>query len=435
MSVTRGKAILSFSSLALLLGALTPVPALARDQIRIVGSSTVYPFTTRVAEEFGKTTKFKTPVIESTGTGGGFKLFCGGVGVDTPDITNASRAIKKSEIETCVTNGVTEITEVKIGYDGIVLANSKAAPKLDITLEQLYLALAKDIPDGAGGFKPNPYTKWSEINPSLPDAKIEVLGPPPTSGTRDAFAELAMEGGCNQIPAIAALKKTDETKHKAVCQGIREDGAYIEAGENDVLIVRKLEANPNAFGIFGYSFLDQNQDKIQGSKINGRRGHLRQYRLRHKYPIARSLFFYVKKAHVGAIPGHQGVRCRVRQRQGLRAGGYLADKGLIAMPEAERAAVRAGAKNLAPGKMLSAYGGNAATASAGARPTMSSDRRDYVFPTALVFFILVLALSAAGRGKTRALAAGGPDRFRCPDTTDTTSPSGARCRRWRSRGG
>ena len=318
----------------------------ARDQIRIVGSSTVYPFSTRVAEEFGKTTKFKTPVIESTGTGGGFKLFCSGVGIDTPDIANSSRAIKKSEIESCVTNGVTELTEVKIGFDGIVLANSKAAPRMEITLEQLYLALAKDIPDGSGGFKPNSYSKWSEISPALPDTKIEVLGPPPTSGTRDAFVELAMEGGCNQIPAIADLKKSDEKKHKAVCQGIREDGAFIEAGENDVLIVRKLEANSNAFGIFGYSFLDQNQDKIQGSKINGIEDNYDNI-ASGKYPIARSLYFYVKKAHVAAVPGIKEFVAEFVSDKAFGPEGYLADKGLIALPDAERAAVRKQALSLA----------------------------------------------------------------------------------------
>src|SRR5512147_413134 len=289
-------------TMAVLATVLVAGTAQARDQIRIVGSSTVYPFSTRVAEEFGRTTSFKTPVIESTGTGGGFKLFCEGVGVDTSDISNASRAIKKSEVETCAKNGVTEITEVKIGYDGIVLANSKAAPRMSITLEQLYLALAKDVPDGKGGFKSNPNEAWSDVDPSLPKAKIEVLGPPPTSGTRDAFAELAMEGGCNKIPALAELKKTDEAKHRAVCQAIREDGAYIEAGENDVLIVRKLEANKNAFGIFGYSFLEQNQDKIQGSKINGVEDDYENI-ASGKYPIARSLYFYVKKGHVGQIPG------------------------------------------------------------------------------------------------------------------------------------
>jgi phosphate transport system substrate-binding protein len=325
-----GKSLTAVLATVLMAGA-----AQARDQIRIVGSSTVYPFSTRVAEEFGRTTSFKTPVIESTGTGGGFKLFCEGVGVDTADISNASRAIKKSEVETCAKNGVTEITEVKIGYDGIVLANSKASPRMSITLEQLYLALAKDVPDGKGGFKPNPNKKWSEVDPSLPKTNIEVLGPPPTSGTRDAFAELAMEGGCDKIPALAELKKTDEAKHKAVCQAVREDGAYIEAGENDVLIVRKLEANKNAFGIFGYSFLEQNEDKIQGSLINGVADDYDDISSG-KYPISRSLYFYVKKAHVGVVPGIREFIAEFTSDKAWGPDGYLADKGLIALPEAER---------------------------------------------------------------------------------------------------
>lgn len=307
----------------------------ARDQIRIVGSSTVYPFSTRVAEEFGRTTGFNTPIIESTGTGGGFKLFCSGIGTDTPDISNASRAIKDSEVEACNKAGVEGITEVKVGYDGIVLANSREAEQIDITLEQLYRALAKDLPDGEGGFEPNPNQKWSDIDPSLPDYRIEVLGPPPTSGTRDAFAELAMEGGCEKIEAIAALEDTDEDKYKAVCHGIREDGAYVEAGENDVLIVRKLEANPNAFGIFGYSFLEQNMDKIQGNKINGVADTYENISSG-EYPISRSLYIYVKKPHVGVIPGLQEFVAEFTSEKAAGPEGYLADKGLIALPDEMR---------------------------------------------------------------------------------------------------
>lgn len=317
----------------------------ARDQIRVVGSSTVYPFTTRVAEEFGRTTKFPTPIIESTGTGGGFKLFCSGVGVDTPDISNASRAIKKSEVESCTKAGVTGVTEIKIGYDGIVLANSKKSEQMDITLEQLYRALAKDLPDGKGGFAPNPYKTWSEVAPSLPNSRIEVLGPPPTSGTRDAFVELALEGGCKKIDAIAALEKTDPDKFKAVCHGIREDGAYVEAGENDVLIVRKLEANPAAFGVFGYSFLEQNQDKIQGSKINGVADTYENISSG-DYPISRSLFIYVKKPHVGVIPGLQEFVVEFASDKASGPEGYLADKGLIALPDEEREKVQKVAKEL-----------------------------------------------------------------------------------------
>ncbi|MCP4330447.1 MAG: hypothetical protein GY791_18650 [Alphaproteobacteria bacterium] len=215
----------------------------ARDQIRIVGSSTVFPFSTAVAERFGRTSGFKTPVVESTGSGGGLKLFCSGVGTQHPDMTNASRKIKDSEIESCAKNGVTDITEVKIGFDGIVLANAKSTPQMTVTLQQLWQALAKDVPDADGNLAPNPYKTWGEIDPALPAHKIEVLGPPPTSGTRDAFVELAMEGGCKTFGSIAALKKSDKNQYKAVCHTIREDGAYVEAGENDNLIVQKLEGD------------------------------------------------------------------------------------------------------------------------------------------------------------------------------------------------
>ena len=250
-------------ALAVLAAVAVTGTAEARDQIRIVGSSTVYPFTTVVAEQFGKTAKFKTPVIESTGTGGGFKLFCSGVGVEHPDVTNASRAIKKSEFDDCKKNGVTDITEVKIGYDGIVVANSKAAPQTKLTREQIFLALSKNVVVD-GKMVANPYQKWSDIEKSLPDIKIEVLGPPPTSGTRDAFVELVMDEGCKKVKGAKEAGLTGKA-----CGAIREDGGYVEAGENDVLIVRKLEANKNAFGVFGYSFLDQNADKIQGSAIDG----------------------------------------------------------------------------------------------------------------------------------------------------------------------
>ena len=319
--------------------------AQARDQIRIVGSSTVYPFATTVAEQFGKTTKFKTQVIESTGSGGGFKLFCRGVDVDTPDITNASRAIKSSEIETCKKNGVNAVTQVKIGFDGIVVANSKAAPQMIITREQLFLALAKDIPDGKGGFKTNDNMKWSDVDPSLPDVKIEVLGPPPTSGTRDAFTELVLEEGCDHFPEIKALKKTDKKKYKAVCQAVREDGGYVEAGENDVLIVRKLEANPDAFGIFGFSFLDQNTDKIQGSQVDGVTPTFEAI-ADGSYPVSRPLFFYVKKAHVGVIPGMQEYVDEFTSDKAFGPDGYLVDKGLIPLPDAERAKVQKEAREL-----------------------------------------------------------------------------------------
>jgi len=339
----------SLVAAAVVLTASFSAQAFARDTISIVGSSTVFPFSTAVAENFGRSGKFKTPKVESTGTGGGMKLFCAGVGVDFPDITNASRAMKASEFDTCQANGVKEIVEVKIGFDGIAIANSKATKQFDLSLKDVWLALAKNVPDPKGGdaLVANPYKTWKEVNPALPDAKIEVMGPPPTSGTRDAFVELAMEGGCNAFPSIKEMKKTDEKKHQAVCQGIREDGIYIEAGENDNLIVQKLIANPNALGIFGYSYLEQNTNKIQGSKINGVVPTYDSIASA-KYPVSRALYFYVKKAHVGTIPGIAEYVAEFTNDKAWGEEGYLADKGLIALPKDERAKVAAAAKAMTP---------------------------------------------------------------------------------------
>lgn len=319
------------ATVAILLALATP-PALAREQINIVGSSTVFPFSTTVAERFGKSTDFKTPIVESTGSGGGLKLFCAGVGENTPDIANASRRIKASEVRLCAENGVTEIVEAMIGFDGIVIANSVQAAQIEITLRDLYLALARDVPAGDGTSQPNPYTTWKQLNPSLPDIRIEVLGPPPTSGTRDAFAELAMEGGCKTFDWIKALKKTDKAAYKSLCHTIREDGAYIEAGENDNLIVQKLRANPAAFGIFGYSFLEQNADVVQGAIVNGVAPEFEEI-ADGNYPIARSLFFYVKKAHVGLIPGLAEFLAEFTAPDTWGEDGYLADKGLIPLSD------------------------------------------------------------------------------------------------------
>ena len=321
--------------------------AQARDQIRIVGSSTVFPFSTAVAEQFGRTSGFKTPVVESTGSGGGLKLFCSGVGTQHPDMTNASRAIKDSEVETCASNGVNDITEVKIGYDGIVMANAKSAPRMNVTLQQVWLALAKDVPNADGDMVPNPNQKWSDIDPSLPDVKIEVLGPPPTSGTRDAFAELALEGGCKTFDDIKAMKKSDKNKYKEVCHTVREDGAYVEAGENDNLIVQKLEANPNAFGVFGFSFLDQNSDKMQGSVVDGVEPTFEEISAQN-YPVSRSLYFYVKNAHAPVIPGMKEFVAEFTSEKAWGPDGYLADKGLIPLPDDERGAVAEAANSLAP---------------------------------------------------------------------------------------
>ncbi len=311
--------------------------ARARDYISIVGSSTVYPFATVVAERFGKTTPYKTPKIESTGSGGGLKLFCAGVGVEHPDITNASRRIKKSELDQCRRNGVEEIVEVKIGYDGIVLANSKKAQPLKLSRKDIFLALAKGVPDPKGGEKliPNPYRTWKDVNNSLPNRKIEVLGPPPTSGTRDAFVELAMETGAKKFDWIKAMKDKDENRFRAICHTIREDGAYIEGGENDNLIVQKLQANPNAVGIFGFSFLDQNTDKIQGSYVDGVQPEFEAI-ASGEYAVSRPLFFYVKKAHVDAIPGIKPYLQEFTSEKAWGPDGYLAEKGMIPMPDKER---------------------------------------------------------------------------------------------------
>lgn len=305
----------------------------ARDQIRIVGSSTVFPFASKVVEQFGKTTSFKTPVIESTGSGGGFKLFCAGVGVDHPDITNASRAIKSSEVETCAKNGVNKITEITIGYDGIVVADSKKGPEFGVSRKELYLALAKSVPDPKGGDKliPNPYKTWKDINPALPANEIEVLGPPPTSGTRDAFTELVMDVGCEQFGFIKEMAKSDPKAFKAACQAIREDGAYIEAGENDTLIVNKLVENPKALGIFGYSFLDQNADKIKGATIDGVKPTFENI-ASSKYPVSRPLFFYVKGEHVGVIPGIKEYVAEFTSEAAIGPDGYLPQIGLIPLP-------------------------------------------------------------------------------------------------------
>jgi len=322
----------------------------ARDYISIVGSSTVYPFATVVAEQFGKTTRFKTPKIESTGSGGGLKLFCAGVGVEHPDITNASRAIKKSEVETCAQNGIKDIVEVKIGYDGIVMANSKKSSPVQLSPKDIFLALAKEVPspDGAEGkLVENPYKTWKDVNPELPGAKIEVLGPPPTSGTRDAFVELAMEGGAKKIEWLAAMRKEDKKAFKAVAHTIREDGAYVEAGENDNLIVQKLDANPDAFGIFGFSFLDQNSDKVQGAPVDGVEPTFDAIAAG-DYPVSRPLFFYVKKAHVESIPGIREYLSEFTSEKAWGAEGYLSEKGLIPMPDDERKAMADSVRALTP---------------------------------------------------------------------------------------
>jgi phosphate transport system substrate-binding protein len=324
----------------------TTVAQSARDYISVVGSSTVYPFSTVVAERFGKSTSFKTPKIESTGTGGGMKLFCAGIGVEHPDITNASRRIKKSEIEKCAENGVSDILEIKIGYDGIVFASSTKSKPVWLTRKQLFTALGKQIPDANGKLIDNPNTTWSQIAPNLPNIKIEVLGPPPTSGTRDAFVEMVMEVGCADYPSLKALKKTDKKQFAAVCHSVREDGAYVEAGENDNLIVQKLDANPAAFGIFGFSFLDQNTDKLQGNPVE-KVSPTFEAIADGSYPVSRPLYLYVKSAHVPVIPGMKEFLAEVTNDKAWGEEGYLADKGMIPMPKAERGKFAADSVKLA----------------------------------------------------------------------------------------
>ena len=314
MSFTFNKLLVSAGVMAVAMQAGT---AVARDQIQVVGSSTVYPFSTIVAERFGNRGKFKTPVIESTGTGGGMKLFCQGVGANTADVSNASRAMKASEWENCQKNGVTEIIEVAFGNDGIAFANDKKGPKLNLTREQLWLALAEKGP------KPE---KWNEIDASLPDARISVLVPPPTSGTRDAWNSLVMKKGCP-----AAVKSAD----KKSCEILREDGAAIEAGENDALIVQKLEANPSAFGIFGYSYLENNRDRIQAAAIEGVEIDIDTIQ-DYSYPISRPLFFYVKKAHIGAVPGLQEFLEEFTTEDAIGDDGYLLDAGLVPLSDVKR---------------------------------------------------------------------------------------------------
>lgn len=347
-----------------LVAAMAATPVMARDQISIVGSSTVFPFSTTVADRFGKKTKFKTPKVISTGSGGGMKLFCKGSGIDTPDITNASRRMKAKEWAKCQANGVKKITEVVIGYDGIVLANAKAAPIFELTRQQIYQAVAAMVPGKDGKLVANPYKSWSDIDPSLPASKIEVFGPPPTSGTRDAFEEIAMGKGAQKfkwlkelrgmkkgdpkiaefakkydIPAVFLMKKGKSTKgkniFKKIAYHIREDGHFIEAGENDNAIVGQLEANTKAVGVFGFSYLDQNKARIKGAQVNGKMPTFEKI-ASGEYPISRSLYFYVKNSHVGAVPGIKEFVAEFMSDDATSEEGYCIDKGLIPLPDAER---------------------------------------------------------------------------------------------------
>ncbi|QCI69045.1 phosphate ABC transporter substrate-binding protein [Phreatobacter stygius] len=315
----------------------TPAGAQSRDRIQVTGSSTVFPFTAAVAERFGQK-HGKAPIVEATGTGGGMRLFCGGVGSHTPDVVNASRRMTPSEFDACRRNGVTPI-EVRVGFDGIVIANSRATGGMQITLEQLYMALAAEVPNAQGQLVANPHRSWSDISPNLPAQKIEVLGPPPTSGTRDALNERGLLEGCKE-----AQRRLDVRIDARACQQVRADGAYVEAGENDNIIVQRLQANTGAFGIFGYSFMEENQDKIQSARIDGVEGTVDTI-ASGRYPLARSLFIYVKRDHIGVIPGLQAFVDEYVSEAAMGEDGYLERKGLVPLQRAEREAVARAARS------------------------------------------------------------------------------------------
>jgi len=323
------KSSLTLAAIAVCLGAS---PALAREQIRVVGSSTVFPFITAAAEQFGQAGSFKTPIVESTGTGGGLKLFCEGVGADTPDIANASRPITDSEKASCTKNGIANITEIPIGYDGIVIAASKTSPTLNLTREQIFLALARQVPKD-GKLIANPYTRWKEINAALANEPIEVYGPPPTSGTRDAFVELAMESVCKEMPEFKAAYADEKERGKA-CKAIREDGKYVDSGEDDNVIVQKLKSNSHALGVFGYSYLAENASSIQGMKVDNVMPTMSAIS-DSSYKLSRKLYIYVKNDHLEKIPGLAEFVKEIASSGAMGSDGYMAAKGMIPLHKDE----------------------------------------------------------------------------------------------------
>ena len=328
---------------ALMIAVSLPGVAEARSQMRAVGSSTVYPFSKAVAERVARANpRLGTPIIESTGTGAGFKLFCAGVGARFPDVSNASRRIKASEAKQCSANGVKQITEIQIGVDGLAVATAKSGPLSALTQRDIYLAIAK-TPFG----KANKAKTWKDVNAKLPAIPIRVYGPPTTSGTRDSLHELILTPPCEANPSMAALKKSDEAKFKAICTGIRGDGAYIEAGENDNLIVQKLASNPNTIGFFGYSFLEENTGRLKGIAINGVAPNYQSI-ASFKYPGARPLYIYVKNAHAKAIPAIRAVVAEFTKESAIGPKGYLVQHGLIASPGNIRAKSQIAARNLVP---------------------------------------------------------------------------------------
>lgn len=333
---------LSKITIALLAASALTISLSARDQIKIVGSSTVYPFSSSVAEEFGATTKNPTPVVESTGTGGGMKLFCASSDMNSPDITNASRRMKADELKLCETNGVTDITEALIGFDGIAIAQSKANEPFNVTKKQLLLAVAAEVPSADGKtLVANPYKKWSDIDASLPNREITIYGPPKSSGTRDAFEEMVLKAQTEKMDVYTNLYKEDKEKNKAYKEysKIRTDGVYVESGENDNLIVSKLDKNRAAIGVFGYSFLTENDDKIQGANVDGV-APTPETVSNGKYPISRSLFFYVKNAHAAEIKSMDAYVNLFMSEKMIGDKGILGEIGLIPLPQKEREAAR-----------------------------------------------------------------------------------------------
>jgi phosphate transport system substrate-binding protein len=319
--------------------------AQTRDQVRVVGSSTVFPYSQAAAEEFSKKSGKRAPVVESTGTGGGMKIFCQGIGPDHADMTGASRAMKKSEYEQCAKNGVTDITELQIGFDGLSIAISrKNKADWNLTEREIFLALAAEVPDASGKkLIPNPNKTWNQVNPKLPNAPITVFGPPPTSGTRDAFVELAMHDGCDTFPMLKELKKSDSKAWNTACSRMRQDGPFIEAGENDNLIVQRLNSDPNALGIFGYSFLYENQDTLKAVKVEGIEPNFDTI-ADNSYDIARPIFVYVKNAHRNVIPGLPEFIAEYVSDDALGARGYQAERGLTVLSEKKLKEVQEAAK-------------------------------------------------------------------------------------------
>ena len=316
-----------------------PPPLGEADRIRIVGSSTVSPFATTVAEQFGASTRFATPIVETTGTGGGFKAFCNGVGPEEPSGSNASRRVKPSEIALCREAGVVDLVEVKIGYDGIVLATGKAAPDFNLTKEQIWRALAVEIPDGQGGWKENDTARWSDIDPSLPDLPIRVSGPPPTSGTRDAFVEIAMEKGAEEVAEMAALEEADPDAFDRRATTVRTDGAWVDSGENDTAIIQTLINNPNVVGVLGFSSAEQNGDRVKAARINDVYPTFEAI-ASGDYKVSRSMYFYIKVQNVPLVPGLMEYVAAFTDDDAWGPEGYLAEKGLIPLPAAERERVR-----------------------------------------------------------------------------------------------